>query len=284
MTPWEQNERVERGLVRTFRAKAFDNSRLVLIGNLGVLALAVFMFRAEVPGLGVYWWAAAVLATTLLRVSWHRRAKSADIPDRLFLQRMRVITLVQGLSWALGPALLLPWFRTEEIAVFLAGVAGLSGSALMTISSDSPSFRSLLIGMTAPLPLAILLKSTDQTHVVMAGLVVFGAAAMLFMQHRVRASLVEHLVTVVKLRDSEETQNRLIAELRAAIANVKTLTGLLPICSRCKKVRDDMGYWGSVERYIAEHTHAQFSHGVCPDCFPKMFPGIPVPDFEMEHV
>jgi hypothetical protein len=58
----------------------------------------------------------------------------------------------------------------------------------------------------------------------------------------------------------------LIQELTSALAEVKNLTGLLPICGQCKKIRDDQGYWNQMETYISEHTEATFSHGVCPDC------------------
>ncbi len=66
------------------------------------------------------------------------------------------------------------------------------------------------------------------------------------------------------------------SELKSALDAVKTLCGLLPICSCCKKIRDDQGYWQHVETYLQEHTDADFSHGICPDCahthYPKYFP------------
>jgi len=58
-----------------------------------------------------------------------------------------------------------------------------------------------------------------------------------------------------------------VAELQAALSNVKQLRGLLPICSYCKRIRGDDQYWQQVEGYIAEHSHAQFSHGICPSCY-----------------
>ncbi len=61
-----------------------------------------------------------------------------------------------------------------------------------------------------------------------------------------------------------------IAQLEDALANVKQLQGILPICSHCKKVRDDQNYWQQVEAYISTHTDAQFSHGICPDCFEQI--------------
>jgi sigma-B regulation protein RsbU (phosphoserine phosphatase) len=60
-----------------------------------------------------------------------------------------------------------------------------------------------------------------------------------------------------------------VRELEEALARVKQLQGLLPICSYCKKIRDDQNYWQQVEGYISEHSEAIFSHGICPDCFEK---------------
>jgi len=55
---------------------------------------------------------------------------------------------------------------------------------------------------------------------------------------------------------------------------VKTLSGLLPICAHCKNIRDDQGYWHNVEEYIHEHSDVDFSHGICPDCIKKYYPEI----------
>lgn len=71
----------------------------------------------------------------------------------------------------------------------------------------------------------------------------------------------------------EDEREKLITELQDAVANVKTLKGLLPICSSCKKVRDDRGYWQQIEAYVSEHSGAEFSHGICPDCAQKLYPG-----------
>jgi hypothetical protein len=67
-------------------------------------------------------------------------------------------------------------------------------------------------------------------------------------------------------------RKKLITELQDSITTVKTLRGLLPICASCKKVRDDKGYWSQIEHYIAEHSEAEFSHGLCPDCVETMYP------------
>lgn len=68
---------------------------------------------------------------------------------------------------------------------------------------------------------------------------------------------------------AEQERERLIVELRDALAKVKLLSGLIPICASCKKIRDDRGYWQQIEIYIRDHSDAQFTHGLCPDCVRK---------------
>lgn len=65
----------------------------------------------------------------------------------------------------------------------------------------------------------------------------------------------------------EEERDRLLAELQAALAEVRTLQAILPICAYCRNVRDDENYWHSVEAYVATHTNTRFSHGICPSCY-----------------
>jgi PAS domain S-box-containing protein len=72
---------------------------------------------------------------------------------------------------------------------------------------------------------------------------------------------------------AEQERERLIQALQIAMANIKTLKGLLPACAWCGKVRDDDGYWKKVETYIQEHSEASFTHGICPECLRKNDPG-----------
>ena len=76
----------------------------------------------------------------------------------------------------------------------------------------------------------------------------------------------------IERKQDEAEREHLIRELKGALAQVKTLSGLLPICSGCKKIRDDQGYWNRIETFISEHSDAQFSHGICPECTKKYFP------------
>ncbi|MFA5835116.1 MAG: histidine kinase N-terminal 7TM domain-containing protein [Bacteroidota bacterium] len=74
---------------------------------------------------------------------------------------------------------------------------------------------------------------------------------------------------ITQRKRTEHDREHLIDELQEALANVKTLGGLLPICANCKKIRDDEGYWNQVEQYIGKHTDAKFTHGICPECGKK---------------
>jgi PAS domain S-box-containing protein len=87
---------------------------------------------------------------------------------------------------------------------------------------------------------------------------------------------------ITERKQAEQDRDRLIQELTLALTDVKTLSGMLPICSLCKKVRDDKGYWNQIESYIAKHSAAKFSHGCCPNCAVKFLEesGLAVP----EHV
>jgi PAS domain S-box-containing protein len=71
---------------------------------------------------------------------------------------------------------------------------------------------------------------------------------------------------------AEAEREKLIGELQEALGNIKTLSGLIPICAQCKKIRDDKGYWQQVEVYVRDHSEAKFSHGLCPECTKLLFP------------
>lgn len=87
--------------------------------------------------------------------------------------------------------------------------------------------------------------------------------------HRRRAFLAHELV-----EDSLRVKETLVSELQEALAGVRRLKGLLPICMYCHKIRDDKGYWNRVEEYIRAHSEAEFSHGLCPECLEQHFPGL----------
>lgn len=76
---------------------------------------------------------------------------------------------------------------------------------------------------------------------------------------------------ITERKHEEEERERILAELQTALAEVRTLRGLLPICANCKKVRDDAGLWHQIESYVRERSEAEFSHGLCPECARKLY-------------
>lgn len=82
------------------------------------------------------------------------------------------------------------------------------------------------------------------------------------------------LAEIEERKKTELEKEKLICKLQEALEKVKLLSGFLPICSSCKKIRDDKGYWNQIEEYIRNHSEAEFSHGICPDCAKRLYPEI----------
>jgi PAS domain S-box-containing protein len=85
------------------------------------------------------------------------------------------------------------------------------------------------------------------------------------------------LACVADITERKRAEDALLRErnkLQDALAQIKTLSGMLPICAGCKKIRDDNGYWNQIEKYIGDHSEAEFSHGICPDCARKLYPDL----------
>ena len=71
---------------------------------------------------------------------------------------------------------------------------------------------------------------------------------------------------------AEQQRNIVLLEREKAFQEVRILRGLLPICASCKKIRDDNGYWTQIEGYIKDHSEAEFTHSICPDCAKRLYP------------
>ena len=85
---------------------------------------------------------------------------------------------------------------------------------------------------------------------------------------------------ITERKETEKEREKLIHDLEKAFADVEVLSGLLPICSLCKKIHDDKGYWNQIEKYIGDRSKVDFSHGVCPECVEKLYPGLGFSDEE----
>ena len=84
--------------------------------------------------------------------------------------------------------------------------------------------------------------------------------------------LIGYAADITEQKQAEEALKQERDKLQDALAEVKTLSGLLPICANCKKIRDDKGYWNQIEVYIRDHSEADFSHSICPECAKNIYP------------
>jgi K+-sensing histidine kinase KdpD len=101
---------------------------------------------------------------------------------------------------------------------------------------------------------------------------------LLFFSWRARRARERERIAQKARKRAEAERERLVQELQKALANVRTLSGLLPICANCKKIRDDNGSWNQIEIYIRERSDAQFTHGICPECAKTLYPTLYEPD------
>jgi AmiR/NasT family two-component response regulator len=125
------------------------------------------------------------------------------------------------------------------------------------------------IQIECPTPVVILSAHADAQLVAQATAAGVGA----FVVKPPRADELERAITIAIARHADLMElRRLNTALQQSLAETKTLSGLLPICCGCKKIRDDSGYWNEVEAYISKRTDANFSHGYCPKCLHKYFP------------
>lgn len=131
---------------------------------------------------------------------------------------------------------------------------------------DGPEIcRKVRANPTTTQPYLVLLTSKEGSQSIIEGL---KAGADDYITKPFDAPVLQARVDVgIRVLELQSKLARRVKELEEALANVKRLQGLLPICSYCKRVRNDGNYWQQVDMYLAEHTDAQLSHGFCPECF-----------------
>lgn len=81
-------------------------------------------------------------------------------------------------------------------------------------------------------------------------------------------------IDITRRKEIEAEKDSLILKLHDALRRIRTLRGIIPICAACKKIRDDQGIWNQIESYIRDHSDADFSHGICPECSKKLYPDV----------
>jgi DNA-binding NtrC family response regulator len=165
----------------------------------------------------------------------------------------------------------------EHVTSLTAGIERLKGGGIDIVLSDLGLPESqgldtlkLLLSAAGSLPVLVLTGLSDRK--IGAEAVHAGAQDYLFKGQVNGSLLVRSILYAIERKKMETEREALVHELKEALAKVKLLSGFLPICSLCKKIRDDKGYWQQIESYISEHSDAEFSHGLCEECAKKFYP------------
>lgn len=171
----------------------------------------------------------------------------------------------------------------EFIEVNEAWLKTLGYTAAEVIGKRSPELH-LFVDLDEQLKVAEQLRTTGSVRDVELrvraknGRVLYGLFSGEIIANQGKSYFLTVMNDITARKAAEAERHETIRELRAALAEIRDLQGILPICASCKKVRDDTGYWEQVESYVSRHTGAQFSHGVCPDCIKTLYPEFHRPD------
>lgn len=206
---------------------------------------------------------------------------------------------LSGLGWGSVGIFLFPAGSLPHQLFIAFVLAGMTAGAVAACSAMMVGV--LLFAVPVLIPLAIqFLAQGDDLHLAMGGMTVLYAILMVFIARTMHQTIITSLNLRFENRDlvaylaaakgqaeklneeltfeinerkrTQKERERLITELQVALANIKVLRGLLPICSHCKKIRGDEGAWHVVEIFVRDHSEADFSHSICPECLSKMYP------------
>lgn len=250
------------------------------------LILVYFLWGVTAHSSLVIWFSANVLIGAVRYTLLRKHVRSAEPSFGFFSWNawFIIITVLSGTLWGSAAVYLFPIdsiLHQSFIAFVLGGmVAGAAG----TLSVLMEAFNAYSL----PVLLLLTLKFFsvgDKVHIAMGIMVLIYSVLILSIARSISATTRSYIEEKDRSEElnreleseitdrikAEEERERLISELQEALSKVKTLSGLLPICSSCKKIRDDKGYWNQIESYIKRHSEADFTHSICPDCTAKLY-------------
>ncbi len=165
--------------------------------------------------------------------------------------------------------------------VNLAGTELLGNNKVYLVQKPFMSFLAMQSRMQFGRFLSDVLKSSEkracELHLIRGGQPSIEVHVDAIIQPRREGSeswILMALVDVTERKRVEGERERLVKALEDSLAKVRRLSGMLPICASCKRIRDDKGYWQQVEQYIKKHSEAEFSHGLCPECAARLYPDL----------
>lgn len=172
------------------------------------------------------------------------------------------------------------WARVDEAETLEKGRAKLANNLYDCVLLDlhlpdgnGMDFLRSLKQTTAEFP-AIVLQTVEDDEVLGREALELGAQDYLVKSSINAPLLVKAVRYAIQRQVMLREKDRLVNELKEALRNVQILQGMLPICSACKRIRNDNGYWQQVEEYFTRHSNAKFSHGICPECVKSIYPDL----------
>ncbi len=277
-------------------------NNVALPGNLMVAVCVVVLFRRQIQPLLLTSWFFAMIFVLLTRLFIHRQynsQKKATILPQIWFLRFGISTSANGILWGiLGvyannnasliylsiTLIILAGLLAASVAIDSVSIPIFCGFAMPLLIPVSISlfmsgeFERIVLGILTLGYLGVMTQSTIQLNKVILTSLVYRYEKLQLLDDLQKEKsqvmgLNEQLALDIEQRkQTEKEKERLIRQLQKVLNEVKTLSGLIPICAQCKKIRDDKGYWNQIESYIHEHSDADFSHGICPDCAKKLYP------------
>jgi hypothetical protein len=284
----ELNNRIYPILV----AQIYKRTSIGILATVVNASILIFVLWEQVLHWKLMSWSAMIILVSLIRIILNLKySKTVDSHKHIHLwSQLQFFSLgICGVLWGSIPIFLFPMNSTAH-QVFIAFVLG--GMVAGAVGVFSPIFYFFLtysIPVLVPITIRFFTMG-DEIHRAMGVMTALYAVLISITAKRVNSSTTEHVLLKEKfagrtaeldyanrtLTQEIEEHKQTESELQETLKKVRTLTGLLPICSSCKKIRDDKGYWNQLEAFITKHSQAEFSHGICPDCAKKFYPDLDI--------
>lgn len=281
----------------------YARSKIGILATVVNASILAFILWEQITHWILALWYIITLLVSLIRYILNERFLGRADPSqdiRLWGQLLKVGLAISGLLWGATGIFLFPVHSVAHQVFIAFVIAGMVAGAVGVFSPIMTVFLAFSIPALVPITIRFILIN-DQLHMAMGAMItLFGILTFITAQRigistrelvalkesfadrlEERTADLERVNRQLKGEIAERTQaqqdrERLIAELQDTISTVQTLSGLLPICSSCKKIRDDQGYWNQIERYISKHSTAEFTHGLCPECAKKLYPNLDI--------
>ena len=261
--------------INSFRRILLENASLVLF-VLAVVGLPLSLSRIHQTGLHFNHFT-HIGATIIILVVFFSRKR---MPENLLVFSILLIFSGLSVSALLQYGIASAGFYFSAASIFIAGIAlglwggiicaGLNLVALFIVARMWMSGYLSFPGDVREFVLQPTVWATLGITFIITTSVFFISASGLLSGLRKQMDTISNQKKKLEERSAQLTQSN--QELTEALAKVKTLSGLLPICSNCKKIRDDKGYWQQVEQFVQDHSRAEFTHSLCPDCLWELHP------------